>query len=818
MPYAVNKARARRVGGAHPRRPAGGRGRRWTLLASVILLAGLATSLAGALWWSSNVRTHDRQASQATALAVTHTLGTLLSSDADFETTLRAVATREQGLTPGVFDSWFAALEGTRRQVGSVGTTVLASVPSADVRAFQTRRNAGSAFARFVGGDVLPIPAAGRTRRCLLSAGITPVKLPSLYNQLIQSDWCNPATVPGITQAPLLDQAAATGQLLVYTVSTEGLHTVLLDASFYRRAANLATAAERRSAVLGWIVSSFDISALIGDATAGQHGVALVLYHTNPGQPETLIGQVGRFNRSEPAALTTNLQIEGTWTVKVQGIAAVSGLSATAQALLAGLAGVIVSLLLFILFLVLTRSREHALGMVLEKTGELRHQASHDPLTGLPNRALAVEHAEQMLARARRSHVLVAALYVDIDGFKHVNDTFGHAVGDRLLRLVAERLKDVVRGEDVAARLGGDEFVILLEGDTLTDGPEPVAVRALDVMRQPYDMNREIGRELWVTVSIGIASGSRESADELLRDADLALYEAKVAGKNRLVVFREEMQRAARDRLTFQIDLAEALPRGELFLQYQPIYALESERMVGVEALIRWNHPSRGVVPPLEFIPIAEESGLIVPIGRWVLEQAAKQVAAWRLKGHDLGAWVNVSARQLDQPELIEDVQRALDRSGLEPGALVIEVTETALTRDSHATATGLVALKRLGIRIAIDDFGTGYSSLGHLRQFPADILKIDRSFMGGVNDTKESAALIHTIIQLGEALGIDTLAEGIEEQVQLETLRSEQCRYGQGFLLSRPIEPAGVERLLDAAPSGGGEALRRAVSPTHST
>jgi EAL domain-containing protein (putative c-di-GMP-specific phosphodiesterase class I) len=239
--------------------------------------------------------------------------------------------------------------------------------------------------------------------------------------------------------------------------------------------------------------------------------------------------------------------------------------------------------------------------------------------------------------------------------------------------------------------------------------------------------------------------------------------------------------------------------------------------MVGVEALIRWNHPSRGVVSPLEFIPIAEESGLIVPIGRWVLEQATTQVARWRRQGHDLGAWVNVSARQLDQAELIGDVLSALDDSGLEPGALVIEVTETALTRDSDATATGLVALKKLGVRIAIDDFGTGYSSLGHLRQFPADILKIDRSFMGGVTDTKESAALIHTIIQLGETLGIDTLAEGIEEQVQLETLRSESCRYGQGFLLSRPIQPGAVEKLLHSSPAAGGEAFKHAGQLAHS-
>jgi diguanylate cyclase (GGDEF)-like protein len=494
------------------------------------------------------------------------------------------------------------------------------------------------------------------------------------------------------------------------------------------------------------------------------------------------------------------------WWMLVACVILVLGL----QGLLVLLGGAIVSFLLFALVVVLTRSRERALRMVEEKTGQLRHQALHDALTGLPNRVLALDRAEQMLARARRQHIPVAALYVDVDGFKQVNDTFGHAAGDDLLRIVAKRLAGVVREGDTAARLSGDEFVVLVEGSALDAGAELIAERLLNVLRQPYEVDGEIGRQLSLTASVGVASGLRGSAAELLRDADVALYEAKMAGSNCYVQFESGMQTAAQDRLTFEMDLAEALENEQLFLLYQPTFDLQSENVIGVEALLRWRHPTRGVIPPVEFIPIAEESGLIVPIGRWVLEEACRQAATWHERGHRIGMSVNVSGRQLDDDELIEDVGDALEYSGLEPQALTLEITETTLMRDAEATALRLRELKGLGVRIAIDDFGTGYSSLAYLRQFPVDALKIDRSFIGGIAASKEATTLIRTLVQLGKALQIETLAEGIEDQVQLETLQREHCDHGQGFLFSRPLDVGAVEAFLQASGSSTQPLLTR--------
>jgi len=427
---------------------------------------------------------------------------------------------------------------------------------------------------------------------------------------------------------------------------------------------------------------------------------------------------------------------------------------------------------------------------------ELAFLATHDALTGLPNRTLIVDRVEQMLVRSRRHQAPVAALFVNLNNFKSVNETFGHGAGDELLKAVAARLDGVVRDVDVLGRLGGDQFVVVTEELSLMAGPELIAERLLEALEQPFKLAGGETR-LTVTASIGIAIGDRSTAEELLHDADIAMYRAEWDGKNRYVVFESEMQDAIQTRMALEIDLRDAIENDEFFLVYQPTFDLRDMSPTGVEALIRWKHPTRGVVAPNDFIPLLEETGLICQIGKWVLEEACRQGAAWREAGHSIGMAVNVSGRQLDTDELLTDIEDALSESGLAPSALTLEITETTLMRNAEETAHRLTAIKTLGVRIAIDDFGTGYSSLAHLQRFPVDALKIDRSFIARLTDNPEGETLIHTLVQLGKALSIETLAEGIEHQRELSFLQDEQCDLGQGFLYARPLDVADTEAFL---------------------
>jgi diguanylate cyclase (GGDEF)-like protein len=439
---------------------------------------------------------------------------------------------------------------------------------------------------------------------------------------------------------------------------------------------------------------------------------------------------------------------------------------------------------------------------------ELAFLATHDPLTGLPNRTLILDRVEQMLARSRRNQTPVAALFVDLDNFKSINDTLGHEVGDELLRAVAARLDGVVRATDAFGRLGGDEFVVVSEELSLSAGPELIAERLIEALKEPFKLGSDEGTRLTVTASIGIASGDRTAPADLLRDADIAMYRAKWDGKNRYVVFETGMQDAVQTRMELEMDLRVALENKEFSLVYQPTFDLSDMSPTGVEALIRWNSPTRGTVQPDDFIPLLEETGLITQIGKWVLEEACAQGAAWRAAGHKIGMAVNVSARQLDTDQLIDDIESALSHSGLAPEALTIEITETTLMRNADETARRLTTIKGLGVRIAIDDFGTGYSSLAHLQKFPVDALKIDRSFISGLTNKGEGEALIHTLVQLGKALSIETLAEGIEQTQELSLLRDERCDSGQGFLFARPLDVAATEAFLESCATDTAPAL----------
>ncbi len=442
---------------------------------------------------------------------------------------------------------------------------------------------------------------------------------------------------------------------------------------------------------------------------------------------------------------------------------------------------------------------------------ELSFLATHDPLTGLPNRTLILDRVEQTLARSRRSQTPIAALFVDLDNFKDINDTLGHHVGDELLRAVAARLDGVIREADALGRLGGDEFVVISEELSLDVGPELIAERLLEALEQPFKLGTGKETRVMVTASIGIAIesaiGEQTSAEELLRNADIAMYRAKWDGKSRYSVFEAGMQETVQNRVELEMDLREALGKDEFFLAYQPTIDLSDMSPTGVEALIRWNHPARGVMQPDDFIPLLEKSGLIIEVGKWVLEQACAQGAEWRAAGYPIRMAVNVSARQLDTDQLLTDVEEALSNSGLDPAALTIEVTETTLMRNIEETARRLTEIKALGVQIAIDDFGTGYSSLAHLQRFPVDALKIDRSFISGLTSNDEGETLVHSLVHLGKDLSIETFAEGIEKQHELSLLRDEDCDSGQGFLFARPLDVAATEaflqRWIDSASPG---------------
>jgi diguanylate cyclase (GGDEF)-like protein/PAS domain S-box-containing protein len=427
-----------------------------------------------------------------------------------------------------------------------------------------------------------------------------------------------------------------------------------------------------------------------------------------------------------------------------------------------------------------------------ELEDQLTRQAFHDSLTGLANRALFVDRVAHALTRSRDGQP-IAVLFLDLDDFKAVNDVRGHSSGDRLLVAVGERVRSAVRDMDSVARLGGDEFAVLIEDAADRHTPVDVAQRILDALRAPVRVAGEVDGQpeeaATVRASVGIAiSMAGQSADQLLSNADIAMYLAKGEGGNRFAMFDARMSAEAVERLSMRTDLDEALARGELHLVYQPIVDLQTGRVTKVEALLRWDHPSRGPIPPAVFIPLAEQSGAIVGIGRWVLETACGHLVALGAEGHELSMSVNVSGRQLGDDDFVACVATVLAASGLAPERLVLEMTESVLIRDVHSGLQMMTRLRAMGVRLAIDDFGTGYSSLSYLSRFPVDFLKIDRSFVAELGAGEAESNLVRTIVEMGRSLGLETIAEGIEEASQLDLLRSLGTNMGQGYLLARPM------------------------------
>ena len=436
---------------------------------------------------------------------------------------------------------------------------------------------------------------------------------------------------------------------------------------------------------------------------------------------------------------------------------------------------------------------EQSLSRLVELKEELHHQANHDSLTGLANRALFGQAVGERLATTDQGGRMLVVLFLDLDDFKLVNDTMGHPVGDALLRAVGQRITASLRPNDVAARLGGDEFAIVLWDREDLAGARRAADRILAAIDEPFVLDSSV---VSIHASIGIAAGasSRVSADELMRNADVAMYVAKANGKGRVVVFESDMATALTNRTEMTAALRRAIVEDQLVLHFQPVFDLRSGQIVGTEALVRWNHPDRGIVEPLEFIPLAEQSNLILDLGLWVLRAALEQMAVLDRLGDPCDSWwmsVNVSPRQLEHPGFVDDVRTLLEASGATPDRLALEVTESGLIPNPEEASDKLQALRHLGIRLMIDDFGTGYSSLGYLQRFPVGALKIAREFVDVDAEQPGAWGLAAAILAMARTLDLDVIAEGVEEEAQLERLRELGCRYAQGFLLARPM-PAG--------------------------
>jgi diguanylate cyclase (GGDEF)-like protein len=758
----------------------------WIAASCLLVLIGSIGSLLGAEAVRRGDTDRDRLAFHIAAANITSALQLDLQHEEDLVISASAFVTGSSRVTPDGFDRWVESVRAMSRYPELENIGLVVPVAAAQLPAFQRRLEASPVepLGAGRGRPDVPfslLPEGKRPYYCLAVAGLAR----DMHAYL-------PAGLDYCALAGALEGARLTGQTSYAPFTVGKTLSLGVQTPVYRGGLVPGTEAARRSRFVGWLGELIQPRELLTTALSG-HAHTAVTFRYGSGTSRIVFS-----SGAHPAhAMAATIQLHNGWTVSTYGPAPPSGVTSDSEALMILIGGIVVSVLLGVLVLLLGTGRMRALRLVEDKTRELSHQALHDALTGLPNRALVMDRATQMLARSsRRQDAVAGALFLDVDGFKHINDTLGHAAGDTLLKVVAQRLGEVVRDQDTVGRLGGDEFVVLVESDMHETTAKSLADRLVLALREPIEI--QPGRPpVSVTASIGVAVGRYASSDALLRDADLALYAAKAAGRDRYWLFDESMQDDAEERVALELDLRGAIEGKQLFLLYQPIFDLAGDRIVGVEALLRWRHPIRGVLAPGEFVPLAEETGLIVPIDRWVLGEACRQARAWTLAGRDVGVSVNVSAIQLGREDFADEVREALHRSGLEPSSLLLEITETTVMRDVQAASKRLEEVKRLGVSIAIDDFGTGYASLAHLQQLPADTLKVDGSFVTALREDDRSSDLLQAILGVGRSLSLRVIAEGIETEEQLQAVRDMGCEMGQGYLLSRPKPAESIGLLL---------------------
>jgi diguanylate cyclase (GGDEF)-like protein len=760
----------------------------WAILGVLLVLLGAACSVIAAGIVAQNAADSSRKAFDASSALIAATLQLAIQHEQDLVVEADAFFVRDPDATQSQFLSWSSSIAAFARYPELQGMSELQLVPAAGLPSFAARMEVNPPGPLSAKGTYQVSPPGYRAYYCLVAVS------QSRYPKLILPagiDYCSTSV-----GAQFL-RARDSGQSMYIPYRTGKTEELALGTAIYKGGTVPHTVLARRAALIGWTGIEILPGTLLATALA-HHPDTAVSFHYGAGTSDVTF-KAG----SAPANSGSHtIDLHNGWTVETFGTTKTGGIFDNAYALAFMFIGIALSILLSAFVYLLGSGRARARQKLEQRTSELRFQALHDPLTGLPNRTLILDRTDQLLARSRRTGISIAAMFIDMDDFKEINDTLGHSAGDEFLVAIAARLRAALRDGDTVGRFGGDEFVLLVEGTDLHAGAEAVAARVLEILSPPVEI-AGYDLPLPVSASIGVATGLRPTPDDLLRDADIALYRAKGAGKGRAILFAPSMQTEARDGRLLALDIRGALDANEFFLLYQPTVDLNTNAVTGVEALLRWRHPSRGVVGPNEFIPAMESSGLILPAGAWVLEEACRQGALWHERGYPLTVSVNVSAKQLETPRIVEDVQFALSASGLDPSMLIVELTETVLMNDTEVTMARLGQLKALGVRLAIDDFGTGYSSLSYLRKFPIDVLKIDRSFISGLADTAEAAAIVHTLVQLGKILHLETIAEGIEDDEQRLRLQAARVDVGQGFLFSRPIDVEAMDRFLTRAGNG---------------
>jgi diguanylate cyclase (GGDEF)-like protein len=765
------------------RKATGTQGTTWIALAVIVIVFGSFGAFLGAGAAAHDDAQREHQAQQTATVEISSALNLAIQHEQDLTTSEVAFIVEHPNASETSFIRWVTDVQAFKRYPEIEAIAIVSKVSLAQLPAFAARANVNNAESHAVHQSFFVTPRGIRPYYCLVNVEHARKGLAQIP---IGLDLCQ------TTLGPQLLQARDSGQSIYAPDQLGGATAFAVGAPVYRGGLRPSTLAGRRKNLLGWTGTEITPSKILDVALDGHPGVAVAFHYVGGGSSVTFKDGV-----RPKQAISRTISLHNGWHVQVFFPGITAGVFGDWQSSLLFGGGVLLSALIGLLILVLGTSRSRAMHLVRERTDQLQHQALHDSLTGLPNRALILDRIDRMLARARREHHEVAALFLDLDNFKDINDTLGHRAGDQLLVSVGVRLLSAVRETDTVGRLGGDEFVVLAEGISLEAGVDVVAERILDVLATPFIIAGSTA-PLNVSASIGIAEGDRATPEELLQDADIALYQAKAAGKQRAIKFVKSMQESVDYHRALEVDLRSALEKSEFFLMYQPTVELSTGAFTGVEALLRWAQPERGVVQPNDFIPALESSGQIIPVGAWVIHEACRQGALWQSRGHTFAVSVNISPKQLERDSLVTDVQDAIAMTGFDPHHLILELTETALMHDSGVTLARMMLLKALGVRIAIDDFGTGYSSLAYLRQFPIDILKIDRSFVSGIGDSHELAALVHTLVQLGKVLGIETIAEGVETNNQRSQLETEQVDTGQGFLFARPLTVKDLDQLLN--------------------